>query len=93
MSKPIEDVLCYWYAADRQDKITAVFSLGRALETLALPGDEKQANLPDCIYCELTIPYFFAEQSFLKNCRTEMDAELVVAIEELSAELEKLPPE
>lgn len=72
-----------WDHHGERDRLRALLNLGDALLQLTLSAEEQKQTIPDCPYCEITIPFWSEKSSFEQKCEPLVTPNLKKLLDEI----------
>jgi hypothetical protein len=90
MSRGFTSIIWVWDADGETRKLECIEALGNSLENLALSQVHQEEHIPDCLFCELYIPFFSAYGRFLEEVLLYAPLELQVSLSQISESFDNL---
>jgi hypothetical protein len=84
MSRGFTSIIWVWDADGETKKIDCVISMGNSLENLSLSQAQQEKCIADCLFCELSLPFFSAYSRFTEEVLLYAPLDLQVSLSQIS---------
>jgi hypothetical protein len=90
MSRGFTSIIWIWNFDGEKGRVECIYSLGNALEALALSQLQQEECIADCVYCELYLSFFSAYARFLKEVLFHAPLDLQDSLSQISQSFDDL---